>query len=74
MTKQELIKNVEIIIEAHRNNKYVSTTALMVMIIKVMEHKLSKIQKGKHVRFYDSNRNTFSFIGPGYGLPGNIRL
>lgn len=45
MTKQELIKNVEIIIEAHRNNKYVSKTALMVMIIKVMEHKLSKIQK-----------------------------
>ena len=47
MTKQELIERVEIIIQAHRNNKYVSTTALMVMIIKVMEHKLSKIQKGR---------------------------
>ena len=37
MTKQELIERVEIIIEAHKNNKYVSTTDLMVMIIKVME-------------------------------------
>ena len=37
MTKQELIERVEIIIQAHRNNKYVSTTDLMVMIIKVME-------------------------------------
>ena len=45
MTKQELIERVEIIIQAHRNNKYISTTDLMVMIIKVMEHKLSKIQK-----------------------------
>ena len=39
MTKKEIIKNVEMIIEAHRNNKYVSTTDLMVMIIKVMEGK-----------------------------------
>ena len=47
MTKKEIIKNLEIIIEAHRNNKYVSAADLMVMIIKVMEHKLSKIQKGR---------------------------
>ena len=47
MTKQELIERVEIIIQAHRNNKYVSAADLMVMIIKVMEHKLSKIQKGR---------------------------
>ena len=39
MTKQELIENVEIIIQAHKNNKYVSATQLMVMIIKVMEGK-----------------------------------
>ena len=39
MTKQELIERVEIIIQAHKNNKYVSTTDLMVMIIKVMEGK-----------------------------------
>lgn len=39
MTKQELIERVEIIIQAHRNNKYVSKTDLMVMIIKVMEGK-----------------------------------
>ena len=37
MTKKEIIKNVEMIIKAHRNNKYISTTDLMVMIIKVME-------------------------------------
>ena len=47
MTKKEIIKNLEIIIEAHRNNKYVSAADLMVMIIKVMEHKLSKIQIGR---------------------------
>ena len=39
MTKQELIERVEIIIQAHRNNKYVSKTDLMGMIIKVMEGK-----------------------------------
>ena len=39
MTKQELIENVETIIQAHKNNKYVSATQVMGMIIKVMEGK-----------------------------------
>ena len=46
MTKKEIIKNVEMIIKAHRNNKYISAADLTFIIIKVMEHKLSKIQKG----------------------------
>ena len=37
MTKQELIENVETIIQAHKNNKYVSATQLMIMIIKGMQ-------------------------------------
>ena len=45
MTKQELIEKVETIIQAHKNNKYVSTTELMVMIIKAMEGKNKWLNK-----------------------------
>tara|TARA_E500000305_G_C3985773_1_gene219276 strand:+ start:208 stop:333 length:126 start_codon:yes stop_codon:yes gene_type:complete len=39
MTKQELIEKVETIIQANKNNKYCSTTQLMVWIINAMEGK-----------------------------------
>ena len=36
-SKEELIEILETIIQANRNNKYCSVTALMVMIMEAME-------------------------------------